>query len=346
MAPTNQFCHFICLLVLFGVGLFASQASSSLPLSSEPSMIERYHQWMAQYNRVYKDEVEKERHFEIFKENVERIETLNKMNRGFTIGLNSFSDLTNEEIRASRTGYKPTSPKSSMPFRYGKTTDVPASMDWRDRGAVTPIKDQGSCGSCWAFTTVATVEGVHQITTGDLVSLSEQELVDCDTTNNGCNGGNMDSAFQFIMDNNGLTTEANYPYTGSQGTCNTQATTPAAATINGYENVPANNEGALLLAVANQPVAIAIDASGQDFQQYSGGVYTGEECGTKLTIADLDHAVTVIGYGTTDDGTKYWLIKNSWGTSWGENGYMKMKRDVDYAIGVCGLAMQPSYPTA
>ncbi|GAB4831394.1 hypothetical protein Ancab_005405 [Ancistrocladus abbreviatus] len=343
MGRSNHFLHFMCLVVLFGLGLFASQASSSRHLSSEPSMAERHQQWMAQHNRVYKDDLEMKRRFEIFKENVKRIETLNKMNRGFTLGLNSLSDLTGEEIVTSHTGYKQTSPILSTAFRYETFTDVPDTMDWRDRGAVTPVKDQGDCGCCWAFTTVASVEGMLQITAGNLISLSEQELLDCDKSNNGCNGGNMNKAFQFIVDNNGLTTEANYPYTGSQGMCNSVA---AAATISGYENVPANSESALLLAVANQPVSIPIYARGSDFHQYSGGLYTGEECGTNLAISDLNHAVTIIGYGTTDDGTKYWLIKNSWGTSWGENGYMKIKRDVDYAIGVCGLAMGPSYPTA
>ncbi|GAB4831392.1 hypothetical protein Ancab_005403 [Ancistrocladus abbreviatus] len=297
MGRTNHFLHFMCLVVLFGLGLFASQASSSRLLSSEPSMVERYQQWMAQHNRVYKDDFEMKRRFEIFKENVKRIETLNKMNRGFTLGLNSFSDLTGGEIVTSHTGYKQTSPMLSTPFRYETVTDVPDTMDWRDRGAVTPVKNQGACACCG---------GIHNSS----ISLSEQELLDCDTNNNGCNGGNLNRAFQFIVDNNGLTTEANYPYTGSQGMCNSVA---AAATISGYENVPANSESALILAVANQPVSIAIDASGKDFQQYSSGVYTGEQCGTDLAISDLNHAVTIIGYGMTDDGTKYWLIKNSWG---------------------------------
>lgn len=171
----------------------------------------------------------------------------------------------------------------------------------------------------------------------DGVSLSAQQLVDCVSNNYGCNGGTMVNAFEYIIQNQGLASEENYPYTEMQGMC---TESNSVAKITGYENVPSNNENALKLAVANQPVSVAIDAYGQSFKLYSGGVFNGD-CGTQLT-----HAVTVVGYGvSSEDGSKYWLIKNSWGDNWGENGYMRLQRDVDAMEGLCGIAMQASYPT-
>nr|1S4V_A Chain A, cysteine endopeptidase [Ricinus communis]1S4V_B Chain B, cysteine endopeptidase [Ricinus communis] len=216
---------------------------------------------------------------------------------------------------------------------------VPASVDWRKKGAVTSVKDQGQCGSCWAFSTIVAVEGINQIKTNKLVSLSEQELVDCDTDQNqGCNGGLMDYAFEFIKQRGGITTEANYPYEAYDGTCDVSKENAPAVSIDGHENVPENDENALLKAVANQPVSVAIDAGGSDFQFYSEGVFTGS-CGT-----ELDHGVAIVGYGTTIDGTKYWTVKNSWGPEWGEKGYIRMERGISDKEGLCGIAMEASYP--
>ncbi|XP_022847739.1 senescence-specific cysteine protease SAG39-like [Olea europaea var. sylvestris] len=330
-------------VVMIVLEMGASQAiARSL---QDGSMVEKHEQWMTQYGRQYKDSAEKAMRYKIFRENVEYIETFNKAGtRAYELGINQFADLTNKEFQASRNGYKMSpflkSPKVSS-FRYENMTAVPSSMDWRKKGAVTGVKDQGQCGCCWAFSAVAATEGINQLSSGKLISLSEQELVDCDTSEDmGCNGGLMDNAFQFIIKNHGLTTESNYPYAGTDDTCNNKKESSHAAKITGYEDVPANSESALLKAVAKQPVSVAIDASGSDFQFYKSGVFTGE-CGT-----DLDHGVTAVGYGTASDGTKYWLVKNSWGTSWGENGYIRMQRDIDAEEGLCGIAMQASYPTA
>lgn len=344
--------QYLCLALFFTVfGLWSSQVASSRPINYEATMRVRHEQWIAHHDKIYDDSKEKEMRFKIFKENVERIETFNAgEDKGYKLGVNKFADLTNEEFRVLHTGYKRLShPKvmsSSKPkthnFRYANVTDTPPTMDWRKKGAVTPIKDQKECGCCWAFSAVAAMESLHQLKTGKLISLSEQELVDCDVEgeDQGCSGGLLDTAFEFIMKNKGLTTEANYPYEGADGVCNKKKSAVSAAKITGYEDVPANNEKALLQAVTNQPVSVAIDGSSFDFQFYSSGVFSGS-CSTWL-----NHAVTAVGYGATSDGTKYWIIKNSWGSKWGDNGYIHMKRDVDDKQGLCGLAMEASYPTA
>ncbi|CAA7040911.1 unnamed protein product [Microthlaspi erraticum] len=309
-------------------------------------MQNRHDEWIGKHCRVYADVKEKNSRYVVFKSNVERIEHLNKR-RTFKLAVNQFADLTNDEFRAMYTGYKGGSVLSSQSgirtssFRYQNVSfgALPISVDWRKKGAVTPIKNQGSCGSCWAFSAVGAIEGATQIKKGKLISLSEQQLVDCDTKDFGCSGGLMDSAFQYIMANGGLTTKSNYPYIAQDGTCNYKKAKQNTTSITGFEDVPVNNEAALMKAVAHQPVSVALEGGGLDFQFYSSGVFTGE-CST-----DLDHAVTAVGYGESTNGTKYWILKNSWGPNWGENGYMRIQKDVKDKEGLCGLAMKASYPT-
>ncbi|XP_038680796.1 senescence-specific cysteine protease SAG39-like [Tripterygium wilfordii] len=327
--------------LIFILGAFASLSMSRTLL--ETSMNVRHEEWMAQYGRVYKDADDKETRFNVFKENVAFIESFNNVgDKPYKLGINQFADLTNEEFKATRNRFKGhMCSNDAVSFKYENITVVPATMDWRTKGAVTPIKDQGQCGCCWAFSAVAAMEGITKLSTGKLISLSEQEVVDCDVKgeDEGCNGGLMDDAFKFIIQNKGLTTETNYPYKATDGTCNAKEDANHAAKITGYEDVPANSEAALMKAVANQPISIAIDAGGSDFQFYSSGIFTGS-CGT-----ELDHGVTAVGYGAVG-GTKYWLVKNSWGTGWGEKGYIRMQKDVAAKEGLCGIAMQASYPTA
>ncbi|NP_001304248.1 vignain precursor [Vigna radiata] len=314
-------------------------------LASEESLWDLYERWRS-HHTVSRSLTEKHKRFNVFKENVMHVHNTNKMDKPYKLKLNKFADMTNHEFRSTYAGSKVNHHKmfrgtqhGNGTFMYEKVGSVPASVDWRKKGAVTDVKDQGQCGSCWAFSTVVAVEGINQIKTDKLVSLSEQELVDCDKEENqGCNGGLMESAFEFIKQKGGITTESNYPYTAQEGTCDASKVNDLAVSIDGHENVPVNDENALLKAVANQPVSVAIDAGGSDFQFYSEGVLTGD-CNT-----DLNHGVAIVGYGTTVDGTNYWIVRNSWGPEWGEQGYIRMQRNISKKEGLCGIAMMASYP--
>ncbi|XP_010557424.1 PREDICTED: ervatamin-B-like [Tarenaya hassleriana] len=313
---------------------------------SEASMAEKHEQWMARFARVYANESEKQIRFDIFKKNLEFVENFNKNgNATYNLGINQFSDMTDEEFRAIYTGLNMpegingislSGSDETAAFRYGNVTDAAESIDWRSEGAVTPVKSQGRCGCCWAFSAIAAVEGIAKITKGELVSLSEQQLLDCDTEYNaGCGGGIMSKAFEYITKNQGIASEEDYPYQESQQTC--QANARSAVRISGYETVPRSNEAELMKAVWKQPVSVAIEGTGEAFRHYSGGVFDGE-CGT-----DLHHGVTIVGYGMSE-GNKYWLLKNSWGESWGESGYMRIRREVEAPEGKCGLAILAFYP--
>jgi cathepsin L len=302
------------------------------------------------YNKTYTTDAERQKRFAIFVSNVAYINSFNAAgNATYSLGINQFADLTNAEFRAMMNGYRanPNAIRNEI-----KAQDIPRrevtcpsngamyTCDWRQAGVVTPIKNQGQCGSCWAFSAVASSEGAHALNTGKLVSLSEQNLVDCSKAegNQGCNGGLMDQAFQYIIKNDGIDTEASYPYKGVDGACKYKAA-DSGATLTSFKNLPRGNEATLAQACESVgPISVAIDASHNSFQFYTSGVYYEPGCST----TQLDHGVTVVGYGV-DQGKDFWLVKNSWGTSWGMQGYILMSRNRDNN---CGIATQPSYPIA
>lgn len=416
-----------------------------------------FEKYKAKHGKAYASEEEHAKRFGIYKENLAYIKSENAKGRSYTLGETQFTDLTNEEFKAKFLGYRADLKASNAvvdkaSWRYAATeVEAGDSVDWRTKGAVTDVKNQEQCGSCWAFSTTGSIEGINAISTGKLVSLSEQELVDCSgkVGNHGCNGGLMDYAFQWVVNNHGIDTESDYSYDAVQNSCNTAKEAKHVVTISGYEDVPQNDEQSLMKAVKNQPVSVAIEADHMSFQHYTGGVYTGPDCGDQL-----DHGVLVVGFqqgsgpgpgpspgpspppsgvkcndefscpaGATcccldssspcqrfgccpfekatccDDhqhccphehpvchvemgtcgsssaasnalplpwadvtmgekfaATKadaaasndqgYWIVKNSWGAQWGENGYIRIAMGGgEGGEGLCGIAKQPSYPT-
>jgi len=303
--------------------------------------------FIKQHNKHYHVDEFHVRYFN-FKKNLDLIKAHNdKKEVSYKMAVNTFADLTSEEFRSKYLGYNMVERsyiRSKNVVVEAPNATLPTSIDWVAKGAVTPIKNQGQCGSCWSFSTTGSFEGAHFLATGSLVSFSEQQLVDCSSAqgNQGCNGGLMDQAFEYIIANKGLCTEAAYPYTGVDGTC-TSTSCKSAGTISSYTDVTPNSESALQVAVAARPVSIAIEADQNCFQFYTSGVLDDATCGTTL-----DHGVLAVGYGTdAASGKQYWKVKNSWGASWGAAGYINIVRGVtgpNASARQCGLTSDPSYP--
>jgi len=311
---------------------------------------ELFRTWMNNHGKNYNEE-EFQYRLKIFSQNRERVlKHNNKIPKSsYTLGLNKFADLTSEEFRSKYLRFGGASPNfSSIKDKSNfveslKNISYPSNWDWRNKSVVTEVKDQEDCGSCWSFSATGSTEGCHAIKTGKLVSLSEQNLMDCSTSygNQGCDGGLMTLAFEYIINNNGIDTEASYPYEDADDTCRFNRSN-VGATLTSYVNVTSGDENDLLVKTYSGPVSVAIDASSDDFQLYDGGVYVDDECGN--SVDDLDHGVLVVGWGTEVGwfgNTYWWIVKNSWGDDWGMEGYILMARNL---YNMCGIATLASLP--
>jgi len=312
-----------------------------------------FESWAGTHGKKYEHTEEKARRFEIWRGNHEMIEKHNnqKPSPSYTLGHNEFSDMTHKEFIAYfhlGQDYDIIPENSDIDTteevsRALRGMSLPDYVNWVSAGAVTPVKNQGACGSCWAFSTTGALEGAMAVKTGNLVPLSEQNLLDCDHTDMGCNGGLMDNAFKFDEKSGGLCSEEDYPYQAKQGKiCNTTCTDVPGSIVKSFVDVPAGDERALLSALAMQPVSVAIQADQHPFQFYKGGVLDDDECGKH---AQVDHGVLAVGYGTDlETQTPYWLVKNSWGDSWGDNGYVKIARNSTNEFGMCAILKMSSFP--
>ena len=346
---------FISKLFVFGVLLISSVQSLYLRNNNIQYLlsnycikdIEKFIYYVEKYNKLYSNENQLIQAFKNYIKNNEFI--MNHNSSSYQLELNEHFDMDEEQFISYRQLYsnfqfleyyslKTIDRTLCKPYKPNVNSLVYDSIDWRSK-AVTSVKDQGQCGSCWSFSSAGAMEGAHAIATGELIDISEQQLMDCSWTYGdfGCNGGLMDNAFQYAIDN-GMCLEKDVPYLAKNQKCKEMPDCERVASFSYCFDVTPNNQQDLLKAVSEQPVSIAIEADTKVFQFYKSGIIDSYECGT-----NLDHGVLIVGYGE-EDGQMYWNVKNSWGTGWGENGYVRIARSNEVNDpGICGIAMQPSF---
>jgi len=345
-----------------GTSLRTSDHEDVAPLAHSMSLFET---WTTSHSKIYATEEEMRKRLKTWMSNHARIESHNNQSPkpSYTLGHNEYSDMTEDEFAQHfRLGKysgmaeaaKQNAQKSASFNAEVKTSlqlnenhlplELPDSVNWIALGGVTPVKNQGACGSCWAFSTTGALEGARYVKTGELVGLSEQNLLDCDHQDMGCSGGLMDNAFKFDEKSGGLCSEEDYPYEAKQGRqCNPMNCTDVPGSIvRTFYDVPPGKPENLLAALAMQPISVAIQADQYVFQFYKGGVLTNDSCGK---AGQLDHGVLAVGYGSDlETNEPYFIVKNSWGETWGENGYIRMSRNSENDYGMCAILKMASYP--
>uniref|UniRef100_A0A7N0VFI8 Uncharacterized protein n=1 Tax=Kalanchoe fedtschenkoi TaxID=63787 RepID=A0A7N0VFI8_KALFE len=334
-------------MILIVVLLFSWGVQVKSRTSFSQSMIDRHRSWMVEYNKAYPNETERVKRLQIFQENVKYIDAFNAAgDKPFKLGVNQFTDLTNEERIKRYTGYNPPprwkASARQLSHENVNIDNMPETWDWREVGAVTPVKNQ-NCGDCWLYSGVAEVESLHYIKTKKLVVLSEQEILDCDDLpgKGGCQGGWEQEVYEYVR-HYGLTTEQDYPNKDKEGTCDkSKKLRNRVAHVSGFVNMPAYiSDKDLMKAVLQQPVAVGVDVTSREFGSYKSGVFTGN-CTFKL-----NHAMNIVGFGKVNRELKYWIVRNSWGKGWGDGGYIKLQRGIGLKEGLCGINLTPNYPVA
>ena len=318
-------------LIVFVFALVASN------VDVDTIMFQQFQKFIKKYHKRYASINEYLARFEVFKRNVMAAFT---ENASYQTGITKFSDLTQQEFAKTylNLNYDAMAVANFNPYVVQVKNAAPDAWDWREKGYVSPVKDQGSCGSCWAFSTVGNLEGLYYKGKGKMVTMSEQMLVDCDTYDSGCNGGLMENTFTWLKENGGIMTDTDYPYKGRKGTCQSDETKYVDMQITGYTKLgsgsstwdPVDEDEIKEFLYETGPLAVALNAN--PLQTYSSGILdkTSSQCPT----SGMNHAVTMVGYGHDDSQDKdYWIVKNSWGKNWGEDGYFRIRR----GTGCCGI---------